>query len=111
MTGTLLPSVATSTGLFGRLREMSASSRPRTRTVPPSRDVGGDGDLGGDLVVERRQGEGAFVVGLDEDTGEHRDRRAGREPAGHPGDGFGEDLAFDPELHRRYLPFTCGPAA
>ena len=40
-----------------------------------------------------------------------RDRGTGGEPSGHPGHGVGEDLTFDPELHRRYLPFTCGPAA
>ena len=74
-------------------------------------DLGRDGDLGGDLVVERRQGQGALVVGLDEHTGEDRHRRAGRQASGHPGHGVGEDLTFDPKLHRDYLPFACGPAA
>ena len=36
VTCTLLPSATTSMGLAGRLREMSASSRPRTRTRPDS---------------------------------------------------------------------------
>ena len=36
VTWTLAPSVVTSTGLPGRLREMSASRRPRTSTVPGS---------------------------------------------------------------------------
>jgi hypothetical protein len=36
VTWTLLPSATTSIGLAGRLREMSASSRPRTSTRPAS---------------------------------------------------------------------------
>lgn len=36
VTWTLAPSVVMSTGLPGRLREMSASRRPSTRTVPGS---------------------------------------------------------------------------
>ena len=36
MTCTFEPSVATSIGRSGRLREMSASSRPSTSTVPGS---------------------------------------------------------------------------
>ena len=33
---TLVPSMVISTGLFGRLRQMSASSRPETRALPSS---------------------------------------------------------------------------
>ena len=36
VTSTLLPDVENSTGLAGRLREMSLSRRPKTRTVPAS---------------------------------------------------------------------------
>ena len=111
MTATLLPSVATSTGLLGRLREMSASSRPEHQDRAGLGDVGRDGDLGGDLVVERRQGQRALLVGLEQHAGEHRHRRTGRQAAGHPGHGLGEDVTLDPELHRAYLPFACGRAA
>ncbi len=37
VTATRVPSVQTSTGLPGRAREMSASSRPETSTVPGSK--------------------------------------------------------------------------
>ena len=43
-------------------------------------------------------------------SGVHR-RWTGREAAGHPRHGIGEDLTFDPELHRDYLPFACVHAA
>ena len=33
---TLVPSMVISTGLFGRLRQMSASSRPETSALPSS---------------------------------------------------------------------------
>ncbi len=62
-------------------------------------DLGRDGDLGGDLVVERRQGERAVVVGLHQDAGEHRHRGTGGEAARHPGDRLGQDVALDAELH------------
>ena len=94
-----MPSVATSIGRSGRLREMSASSRPSTSTVPASATSAGDGDLGGDLVVERRQGQRAVVVGLDQDAGEHRHRGAGGQAARHPGHRLGQDVALDAELH------------
>ena len=67
-------------------------------------DLGRDGDLGGDLVVERRQGQRALVVGLDQDAGEHRHRGAGREAAGHPGDRLGQDVTLDAELHLATCP-------
>ena len=50
-------------------------------------------------------------LGLEEHAGQDRHRRTGREAAGHPRHGIGEDLTFDPELHRDYLPFACGHAA
>ena len=78
---------------------MSASSRPSTRTRPDFGDVGGHGDLGGHLVVERGQGEAALVVGLDEHAGEDRHGRTRRQATGHPGHGVGEHVAVDPELH------------
>ena len=62
-------------------------------------DLGGDGDLGRDLVVERRQGQRAVVVGLHQDAGEHRHRGTGGEAARHPGDRLGQDVALDAELH------------
>ena len=39
-------------------------------------------------------------VGLEQDTGEDRDGRPGRESASGPRHRLGEDIAFDPELHR-----------
>ena len=63
---------------------MSASSRPETSTVPASLDVGRHGDPGRDLVVERRQGQRPVVVGLEQDTGEDRHRRAVRQAASRP---------------------------
>ncbi len=67
-------------------------------------DLGGHGDLGRDLVVERREGQAALLVGLDEHAGENGDRRTCRQASGHPGHGIGENLTFDPELHRRNRP-------
>ena len=62
-------------------------------------DLGRDGDPRRDLVVERRQGQGALVVGPQEDAGEHRYGGTRRQPAGHPGDRLGQDVALDAELH------------
>ena len=44
VTTTLVPSGATSTGLSGSAREMSASRRPETSTVPASLTSAGDCD-------------------------------------------------------------------
>ena len=77
------------------------------------RDVGGDGDPGRDLVVERAEGEGAVVRCLEQDAGQDRDRGAGGQPAGHPGDRLGQDVALDAELHG-YRPIrrvVCAPTS
>ncbi len=46
--------------------------------------VGGHGDPGRDLVVEGRQGQRALGVGLEQDAGEDRHRRAVRQAASGP---------------------------
>ena len=62
-------------------------------------DLGlGQRGAGRGLVVEGREHQ-ALVTGLDQQAGEHRDARTDREAAGSPGDGIGEDVAFDTELH------------
>ena len=97
------PSIAISTGLFGRLRQMSASSRPETRARPSSTDVGVQRGPGRGLVVEGGQLQALAAVGqrtgLDQQPGEHGCARADGQGAGRPGDGIGEDVTFDAELH------------
>ena len=61
-------------------------------------DLGGQRGAGRGLVVERRQHQ-AVVARLDQQAGEHRDAGTDREAAGRPGDGIGEHVAFDAELH------------
>ena len=61
-------------------------------------DLGGERGAGGGLVVEGREHQ-ALVAGLDQQAGEHRDARADRQTARGPGDGIGERIALDAELH------------
>ena len=77
---------------------MSASSRPLTRARPSSLTSARERGAGRGLVVEGREHQ-ALVARLDQQAGEHRDARADREAAGSPGDGIGEHVAVDAELH------------
>ena len=61
-------------------------------------DLGRERGAGRGLVVEGREHQ-AVVARLDEQAGEDRDAGADREAAGSPGDGIGEDVALDAELH------------
>lgn len=72
-------------------------------------DVGGDLAVGGDLVVEGCEDEGG-VLGLEAHAGEDGHRRAGGHRAGGPGDGLGEDVSINPELHGGVPPVSAGGA-
>jgi hypothetical protein len=61
-------------------------------------DLGRDGGLGRDLVVERRERE-AVGVGLDQHSAEDRQGGALRQELHGEGDGIAEDVAVDLELH------------
>ena len=78
----------------GDVGEQAARDEHRARLV----DVGSHGHAAGDLVVEARQRE-TGGAGLDQKAREHRHGRAARQGAGRPGDGVGEDVALEPELH------------
>ena len=99
MTWTLLPSVATSMGRSGQVARDVGEQAAEHEDGAGLGDLGRDGDPGRDLVVEGREGERAVVGGLEEDAGEDRHGRTGRQPAGHPGDRLGQDVALDAELH------------
>ncbi len=71
-------------------------------------DVGGQRRACGGLVVERRQHQ-PVIAGVDHQAGEHRGARADRQAASGPGDGVGEHVALDTELHGVDLP-TVGAA-
>ena len=91
-----------STGLAGRLREMSASSRPEISTWPSSVTVGLDADLRRGLVVEA--GEGHPVgVGPDQQAGQDRHARPDRQAAGGPLHGLGQDVTLESDLHAASL--------
>ncbi len=106
------PSVATSTGLPGRAREMSASSRPETSTVPGVGDLGRHLDPGGDLVVEARQPSATpSASASQQQSGEHRHRRPASAGPRHPGHRFGQDVTFDAELHGDRLSVPGEPGA
>jgi hypothetical protein len=93
-----------STGVFGRLRQMSGDERPalvlhRGRERRPRRG----------LVVEGGQLQAVAALDrLDEQTGEHRDAGADGEAARRPRHGVGEDVTLDGELHWS-LPPELGP--
>ena len=104
--------MAKSTGLLGRLRQMSASSRPGDQGAAFLADVGVERGAGRGLVVEGGQPQPfALVAGtlvtegtcLDEQAGEHGCAGSDRECAGRPGDGVGENVTFDAELHGWFL--------
>ena len=96
------PSELISTGRAGRLRVISASSRPETSRSPSSSTVDRHRRLGGHVVVEAGQGQ---VPGrLQPDARQHRDGGPGRQRPGSPGHGLSQHVAFHLDLHRNLPP-------
>ena len=85
-------------GLGGQAAADVGEEPPADQRATLGAHVGAQRRAGGGLVVEGREHQ-AVVAGVDQQSGQHRDAGADRQAAGRPGDGIGEDVAFDAELH------------